>query len=1002
MKTDRIHRRSFVRFGQLVCAALACALIPLSAHANSRTYTSNADFGEGSLFNVNLVPADQIQLNSVITALPVMWIANGGEDTVSKIDTNTGRETARYRTGFGPSGQTGFYSHLDNPWAGPAPSRTAVDAQGNVYVANRHFDNKQSVIVKILATGGIDRNGNSQIDTSSDLNNNGVIANPSAEIFPLGDANNNGYVDTNEIQDERIAWFARVGPVNGVARSLSIGTDGHLWVGLYNSRTYYKVSSVDGSVLAGPISVGTNYPYGSLVDSDGTLYGADLGNRMLRMNTTAPHSPVIYTHSGNNYGIALGNGRVYLANRDSGTNVVAVFNPATNTFSYLNVAGTSGTLGISVDGNGDIFLSAATSAVGGGYARGATKLRPDGSVIWTKGPQAGAGSGDQRGAIVDGNGDVWTVNVQNNNVSKFRGTDGASLGVFPVGNRPYTYSDATGSAFLQSNPAGNWTVVHDTGFAGVSAGTISWNALNPTGATVIVEVRAADTQAGLATKSFAAVSNGGSVPTGVSGRFWEVKVSLAGVWVGQTLSSPILYDLTISPILPNTAPTVVCPADVAAQCVGPQTLLFQVADADGDNLSYQATVNGNAVSVVDAGGGVVSVTHNFASSGSHAVSLTVSDGQASATCTMNVVIADTIAPVLAGMSDIVVSNDAGQCSASVTFAANASDNCGAVTLSYSAQPGSSFALGTTTVNVTATDAAGNQSSTSFTVTVNDTEAPALSVPSNMVVSNDPGQCAAILGYTATAADNCGSVGISYSIAPGSSFALGTTTVNVTATDAAGNQSSGSFTVTVNDTEAPAINCPANMVVGNDAGLCSAVVNYAATASDNCGAVVLSYSIASGTVFQKGTTAVTVTATDAAGNQSTCTFTVTVNDTEAPVASCVETNNPSGKNTPGAKSNAKNGQNPDGFYQLLAVDNCDAASALTLFVKDTGSNYISPPFKSGDKVKITQAPGVTPNSKPMSGDIVAHLQLKGDAMLIARDAAGNTSVVAMCRVAPSPR
>ena len=49
----------------------------------------------------------------------------------------------------------------------------------------------------------------------------------------------------------------------------------------------------------------------------------------------------------------------------------------------------------------------------------------------------------------------------------------------------------------------------------------------------------------------------------------------------------------------------------------------------------------------------------------------------------------------------------------------------------------------------------------------------------------------------------------------------------------------------------------------------------ATASDRVSAVTLGYSQGSGTRFAVGTTAVTVTATDASGNASTCGFDVTV-------------------------------------------------------------------------------------------------------------------------------
>src|SRR5690606_17606431 len=58
-----------------------------------------------------------------------------------------------------------------------------------------------------------------------------------------------------------------------------------------------------------------------------------------------------------------------------------------------------------------------------------------------------------------------------------------------------------------------------------------------------------------------------------------------------------------------------------------------------------------------------------------------------------------------------------------------------------------------------------------------------------------------------------------------------------------------------------------------------------TASDNCPGVQVEASIPSGSFFPVGTTPVTLTATDAAGNETSCTFNITVEDTEAPVAEC---------------------------------------------------------------------------------------------------------------------
>lgn len=98
-----------------------------------------------------------------------------------------------------------------------------------------------------------------------------------------------------------------------------------------------------------------------------------------------------------------------------------------------------------------------------------------------------------------------------------------------------------------------------------------------------------------------------------------------------------------------------------------------------------------------------------------------------------------------------------------------------------------------------------------------------------------------------------------------------------------------ITITVEDNVPPNLTCPSNITVGNDAGLCSAIVNFAATASDNCGGNVdITYSQNSGTVFPRGTTLVNVTAEDESGKQNTCSFNVSVNDTEDPVAVCPST------------------------------------------------------------------------------------------------------------------
>ncbi|MCH1581625.1 MAG: HYR domain-containing protein, partial [Flavobacteriales bacterium] len=89
--------------------------------------------------------------------------------------------------------------------------------------------------------------------------------------------------------------------------------------------------------------------------------------------------------------------------------------------------------------------------------------------------------------------------------------------------------------------------------------------------------------------------------------------------------------------------------------------------------------------------------------------------------------ADSEAPVISGMpADISTGNDAGNCSAAVTWTApTATDNCVLDSFTSSANPGDSFPVGSTLVSYTASDLNGNTTTATFTVTITDTEAPAI-------------------------------------------------------------------------------------------------------------------------------------------------------------------------------------------------------------------------------------------------------------------------------------
>lgn len=110
--------------------------------------------------------------------------------------------------------------------------------------------------------------------------------------------------------------------------------------------------------------------------------------------------------------------------------------------------------------------------------------------------------------------------------------------------------------------------------------------------------------------------------------------------------------------------------------------------------------------------------------------------------------------------------------------------------------GSTFPLGATSVSCTA--------GISFTVTVVDTTPPALVLPADMTL-HATSAAGAVGTFTATASDLVdGSVPVVCAPPSGSTFALGVTTVECTATDVRNNESSGSFVINVIDADPPTI------------------------------------------------------------------------------------------------------------------------------------------------------------------------------------------------------
>ncbi|ACL75456.1 Kelch repeat-containing protein [Ruminiclostridium cellulolyticum] len=468
------------------------------------TYTTNADFDLGTLKGVNHTEVpDQLQLNKYAEIFPYIWIANAGEGTVSKIDTRTGMEVARYRTGS---------------TTGTSPSRTAVDKDGNCWVGNRG----NGTVIKIAMTGGIDKNKNGKIETSTDLNGNGKI--DTNEILPWG-------------QDEAILVSKSVGNSSeSLPRAVAIDKNNRIWVGLYNEKRFVVLNPDDGNFTG--ISVATvSPPYGAVIDKDGVLWSSGNGTplRIDSLDTNTNTFLKSYDVGRGPYGIVVDkNGIVWAAcpTKDSNDRSALIrLNPSTGTYTYHYGNGNVGR-GVAVDRDGNIWMACS----GNNWV---DKFDSTGKYLLSVNIGASGGS-VPIGVGVDSEGYVWVTCNSSNNTFKIN-TSGKIIGSYAVGAGPYTYSDMTGYN-LQNVTAhdGAWVVTHDGGNEQNTWSNVSWDQVMPENTAIAVSVKAANTIEELVGKTFIAISNGIPI-SNVSGRFLMIEAKLSTA----NSASPIIKELRI-------------------------------------------------------------------------------------------------------------------------------------------------------------------------------------------------------------------------------------------------------------------------------------------------------------------------------------------------------------------------------------------------------------------------------------------------------------------------
>ena len=372
-------------------------------------------------------------------------------------------------------------------------------------------------------------------------------------------------------------------------------------------------------------------------------------------------------------------------------------------------------------------------------------------------------------------------------------------------------------------------------------------------------------------------------------------------------------------VVQATAPTISCPSDKTATADAggnpPTQHSFTAAQIgtpttnppDGVSVTFERSDNipptYNDDGSINNPGTVFALTDPF-SIGTTGITWTVTDANGlKASCTQRIIVNGTCpdgsaAPTITAPANITTATGPNSTTCGVVLddelgqpVVNDSTTCPATVSVSGVPPGNLFPIGTTTLTYTASNAAGTATATQ-TVTVSDNTPPVIFAPANasytcpeQVPALSPSQAfgpnfeTGLPDPTKPVFDNCGPPTVTATqITSGIGSAANPLIITRTysALDSHGNTANAVQIITVTDSTPPTIgSCPANIVKEPTCPSGAKATYSAPSASDNCAGVTVTPSIASGSVFPIGTTTVTYTATDWAGNTATCSFTVTV-------------------------------------------------------------------------------------------------------------------------------
>jgi hypothetical protein len=393
---------------------------------------------------------------------------------------------------------------------------------------------------------------------------------------------------------------------------------------------------------------------------------------------------------------------------------------------------------------------------------------------------------------------------------------------------------------------------------------------DPGGAAVSYDVTATDAGTGVPLAVACTPPSGSTFAVGTSTVGCDANDPGTGSTVDSTSFSVMVT------YVDNQPPKLSLPGDMTVDATGPTTTVtFSATATDNHDPSPQVTCNPPSGSGFPVGTTTVSCTATDSSGNSSSGSF-------------NVTVVDRTPPNV-NVSGVQTWTATGPSGAAVTYTASATDNVdGNLTPSCSPASGSTFPPGTTTVTCTATDSSGNTGSAGMNVSVVDTAPTMTNVPANIVAEAN-GPAGSPVAYTAPSATDIvdGGDPVTCTPASGATFPLGDTTVDCTATNSSGQSASASFTVTVQDTTPPVLPKPGTLSLTSADPVpitYGPIQRFLALPATDLVDPSPAVTNDAPTTFPFGTTVVTFTAIDAAGNTSTAQGQIMVSRATPPAGS----------------------------------------------------------------------------------------------------------------------